>query len=280
MKKLILLTLILSNYFCLSQYKMVDYTTLYSFRYATDTINLKYSNHEYLALLSFKNQSIFTSWASYKNDSLAKEFKKVHGSPYGLNSEELQKYMDEYGKAVTYTHSLYPYKAYKNLIEKQNSIFFRHNTGKVKLTEQNNLAWVIGEETDTIKEILVRKAITRYAGRDYIAWFAPSIPVSDGPYIFCGLPGLILKVHDTKHFYEFDLYRITSKETRTFDFEEDLKDDRVKVVNRKDFLESQKRQFTDPDFFPIVAAPLENVERKKKLIKEYSKRMDLLMEIE
>ncbi|PKP22106.1 MAG: GLPGLI family protein, partial [Bacteroidetes bacterium HGW-Bacteroidetes-22] len=40
-------------------------------------------------------------------------------------------------------------------------------------------------------------------GRDYIAWFAPDLPISEGPYKFSGLPGLILEVTDTHSNFHF-----------------------------------------------------------------------------
>ena len=40
-------------------------------------------------------------------------------------------------------------------------------------------------------------------GRDWTVWFAPEIPVSYGPYILCGLPGLILDAEDADGLFHF-----------------------------------------------------------------------------
>ncbi len=60
--------------------------------------------------------------------------------------------------------------------------------------------------TDSVKNILgydCFKAIAPYRGRRWTAWFAPEIPVQDGPWKLCGLPGLILEAYDTNHEYSF-----------------------------------------------------------------------------
>ena len=40
-------------------------------------------------------------------------------------------------------------------------------------------------------------------GRDWTVWFAPEIPVSYGPYILGGLPGLILDAVDADELFHF-----------------------------------------------------------------------------
>lgn len=63
--------------------------------------------------------------------------------------------------------------------------------------------WEIYPETKMIKDYKVQKATTSFAGRDYVAWFTTEVPVSDGPYKFNGLPGLILEIADTGNDYVF-----------------------------------------------------------------------------
>ena len=55
----------------------------------------------------------------------------------------------------------------------------------------------------SIKNYVCNKATVKLEGREYTAWYTSEIPISDGPYKFWGLPGLILKIADTQNHYEF-----------------------------------------------------------------------------
>ncbi len=68
--------------------------------------------------------------------------------------------------------------------------------------------WQIIPEEKSILGYSCQKAKTHFAGRDYIAWFSPDIPFSDGPYKFHGLPGLIFSIEDTEGKIEFVLEEI------------------------------------------------------------------------
>lgn len=56
------------------------------------------------------------------------------------------------------------------------------------------------------------KAITTFRGREYVAWFTDDIPIQNGPWKFCGLPGLIVKVNDTQNNYTYELEGVDLKE--------------------------------------------------------------------
>lgn len=60
--------------------------------------------------------------------------------------------------------------------------------------------------TDDSKEVLgyqCFKAETDYRGRHWTAWFTSEIPIEEGPWKLCGLPGLILEAYDTNKDYSF-----------------------------------------------------------------------------
>lgn len=71
--------------------------------------------------------------------------------------------------------------------------------------EPGTLPWKILSETDTVASYTCQKATLNFRGRDYTAWFTTDIPVSEGPWKFAGLPGLILKIEDTKGLFAFKL---------------------------------------------------------------------------
>lgn len=60
------------------------------------------------------------------------------------------------------------------------------------------MEWKFESEEKTVGGIPCKRATVRFKGRDYVAWYAPSIPISNGPWKLGGLPGLILEAGDTK----------------------------------------------------------------------------------
>ncbi|OYQ38267.1 hypothetical protein CHU92_05815 [Flavobacterium cyanobacteriorum] len=54
--------------------------------------------------------------------------------------------------------------------------------------------WELHNETKDILGYTCQKATCRFRGRDYTVYYTTSIPVSDGPWKFSGLPGLILEL--------------------------------------------------------------------------------------
>lgn len=83
------------------------------------------------------------------------------------------------------------------------------NASNVALKENQKISWTILPETKTIESFKVQKATTTFGGRNWIAWFTNDIQIQDGPYKFCGLPGLILNVGDEKGDHIFNLVGIT-----------------------------------------------------------------------
>ena len=64
--------------------------------------------------------------------------------------------------------------------------------------------WNITRDTQTILNYLCYKAICKYHGRVWEAWFTLDIPINAGPWKLHGLPGLILKANDERQHYKFE----------------------------------------------------------------------------
>lgn len=92
--------------------------------------------------------------------------------------------------------------------------------------------------TDESKEILgyeCFKATTDYRGRRWTAWFAPEIPVQEGPWKLCGLPGLILEAYDTTRDYVFEACGLMNNSLGEVGFYRNRKSDDYFDVKRDQF---------------------------------------------
>ncbi|WP_339622770.1 GLPGLI family protein [uncultured Winogradskyella sp.] len=110
----------------------------------------------------------------------------------------------------------------------------------LKFNESLNLNWELTSETKNISGYACKKAVLEYAGRSWIAWYAPKISVSQGPYKFYGLPGLIFEIYDSEKIFSFNINEIKSG---SFDINDSVKNyfiteenDNFQSITRKDFL--------------------------------------------
>ena len=99
-------------------------------------------------------------------------------------------------------------------------IFKNYPKGKIKTIDRVPLEtytfeeemespdWTLESDTLIVCGYTCKKAITTYFGRNYTAWYTPEIPISEGPWKFFGLPGLILKVEDDREHYSFECISI------------------------------------------------------------------------
>lgn len=94
--------------------------------------------------------------------------------------------------------------------------------------------WNVSTES---KEIMGLQAYKATIGDSITAWFCPTIPVQDGPGLYCGLPGLILDLEDGQTIYSCTA--INTNSTREVE-----KPKRAKVVTVEEFEELRKREFS------------------------------------
>ena len=80
--------------------------------------------------------------------------------------------------------------------------------------------WELSEKSDSvIAGYHCQKAITYHRGHTWIAWYAPDIPIDDGPWKLCGLPGLILQAESADGSYRFMCKEIHPNVHIPFEFE-------------------------------------------------------------
>lgn len=133
------------------------------------------------------------------------------------------------------------YNIYKNYPRKGSMVLTDYDDHKFyKVEEQMSMNWKLNTQKDTIiLGFTCQKAYTKYAGRDYVAWYCTQIPLRDGPYKFNGLPGFILKISDTKNQHCFTLNSIKkvsynqSINLRTGSFVDITSEEYIKIMRNK-----------------------------------------------
>lgn len=275
MKKILLLCLFLLQCLLFNAQNISDYIVYYDFKFITDTVNITFSSLEEFMLYRVGQESRFMTSARYYNDSTSAVFNKNYPEPDFKSPEEMQRYAALVLEKVTHKSVRSDYKIIKNF-ETGNFISVRmHSLVPIQYMEEPmDFAWEITNEVDTILGLPCMKAVTQYGGRRYFAWFTPEVPINDGPYVFQGLPGLILKVMDDKGWYTFTVKNIITDKTKVV-----IKDwiyENSQKIDRKTFV----NKMIDYKQNPALPAQVLNIPEEKRLErkKAFERRFDLLIE--
>ncbi len=168
----------------------------YTLRFKSDSTDTKYTYKNFVLLhYPQSKESFFLSREKFENDSI-----KLKQLP----NQETSKNFD-FGYMVKKDFN-------KNYIFRYEKLLNKLFTINVKAPSN----WNIQKETKKIGAFNVQKACLDYKGRSWIAWFAPDIPIFDGPYVFSGLPGLVIEIMDTKYNYLFTLSSLKSTRFQMF----------------------------------------------------------------
>ena len=112
--------------------------------------------------------------------------------------------------------------------------------------ELNAQQWEIKDSTKTILDYQCQMATCDFRGREWTAWFTTDIPVSDGPWKFGGLPGLIMGAYDKENQYMFTIVGLQNVTEEPIFFSETYDGSkRFEKSNRIDFLKAKKRYLMD-----------------------------------
>lgn len=110
---------------------------------------------------------------------------------------------------------------------------------------QPEFNWKLEEGTKDILGYNCKKATTQYRGRKYTAWYTTDIPINNGPYVFQGLPGLIMELEDSKNHYHFTVIAMDKKTADIY-----LRNEKeILLVKREQFRKVQKSLHDNPGFF-------------------------------
>ena len=199
-----------SCYGAISKYKVID-TAVYEVSYAI--VAKLYTDPEYRHIEYKDVQTLL----------IGKRISATYSKNILKLREEAEEEMRRGAKTVNgFSGITFPediFKGYPSSKELTASYRLFLGAGYGRYTEPKpNFGWEILPETKNILGYKCQKAKGKFRGREYIAWFSSDIPRSDGPWKFCGLPGLILAVQDTKGDFVFTCTAIENKKSTPIRF--------------------------------------------------------------
>lgn len=162
------------------------------------------------------------------------------------------------------------YKIFKNPAKQQVEYMETVNRVNYQYSEPlSQIQWTLTVKQDTISGMQVHKATGDFRGRSYTAWYTQEIPVSDGPYKFAGLPGLIVKISDNEGHFKYEMAGLEKGDFNVVQFSS-VSD--IKETNRASFLAAKKNYYDNPGAFIDRPGVTMDEENKRKVIENIKAR--------
>lgn len=217
----------------------------------------------------------------YENDDMQLEVgEKVsyfYSATYRAYEEELRKSVDTNNIAVptsTSARGSISMDFYRNYPTGKSTYLDKVIREKFRITEPlEQPQWdIIADSTKQILNYDCQMARCTFKGRTWTAWFTADIPLDNGPWKLCGLPGLILRAYDSKQQYIFDcvgMKQAGEAENITYD----PKFDKYATATMKEFVDYQAKAVPE-DALAASGIKIEVPEEMKaELMKKLAKPM-------
>jgi GLPGLI family protein len=238
------------------QKNLSDILIKYNYESARDTTQVEKKNKEIMVLAINKNSSIYYSDKYLQALDLMK--KKMDMALHSNTIVEIN------GKDFSMP------KVRHSVFHKDNDILVSSQLGRDLFTFKTNILKWNTNFTD-IKDILgykCNKATVLFSGRLYTAWYAKEIPISEGPYRFKGLPGLILFIEDEKGFDKFEAVAIEKKQIEITQLQKGISITREEYIKKRE--EYKQNPFPEKNLTPQQRNQIiENQKRANNTLERY-----------
>jgi GLPGLI family protein len=263
MRKFILIIgLFISQFLFCQELEYSNIKCNYLATFLIDTTDVNTKKEELTGLWIGKNSSIFKSDQKAKYDSLtAESTKKSMANP--VNGKVIIDF--SHIPRAFFIPEVFKTGEKVEIYDKILGVYYKYETDQ-------KIKWTLINETKTISTYRCRKAIGKYRNKNITAWYTEDIPISEGPYAFKGLPGLVIEAYDDKDFFHFSLVGL-----------KDLSELVAPVTNvistdYKRFLKKRTDFQNDPAgaFFVTTGkqVPKDQVERVKKMHRKNNNHLD------
>ncbi|TXF76134.1 GLPGLI family protein [Chryseobacterium sp.] len=206
---------------------IAELEVIYRMKYVGDSLNKSSIIEGDMILLANNETSI------YFNPQMVDYYKYLDEQALSINSKNLN---------VTNLPSI-P-KIRHNVLREKENIISTIPLGRYHyIFKESKLNWELVEGKKEILGLECNLAKVKTESDVYYAWYAPVIPIPDGPFRFKGLPGLIVEVYNRNKTIEFSAISI-SKTDKPIDPINDVAV--IKLNNKDQFLKIREQYITDP----------------------------------
>lgn len=168
------------------------------------------------------------------------------------------------------------WKVYKNYPEQDKTAYldFFAADRYLCIEPMEPIDWQLTDSIDSICGYECHQAIAKFKGRTWIAWYTEDIPIDNGPWKLSGLPGLILKAHDSENDYGFTAVGLTTGKGSIPIY---YKGKTFEPIDRKSLTSIYKKYYADPIGYLLQDAKyaaIVKIKDEKGNILKHSKRAE------
>lgn len=223
-----------------------------------------------------------------EKDSLVKEYmtlKVIKGQSifYNLNKEKIDSLVNKsnFEAVATVTSSLLRLKVFKNLSKDYCSVGGTFNQFDYWYKEKHP-AYSQLKSFGPYKGYTASEAFTEFGQRKWNLLYTSDIPIHDGPYIFSGLPGLIIKAESLDGDYRFEMIEIKklNDSPPLREYKENIKKEKL-MKNISDFIKDPaahhihfKNDFGDSFSYEFSGAKDKNYTETNNYLNKIIKKFD------
>lgn len=168
-----------------------NYRFVYEYKMRSDIDHKDSQVTDYMNLDSDGKKSYFYNAVKYKRDSIYQADKDLKALFKSKNYDRNLGYIIE-----------------KDYSKREANLYDKYKTANLVIADSEVPKWSVQKEFLNINGMNCQKAVTRYKGREWEAWFSKDYPISDGPYKFNGLPGLVVRIKDTDNDHVFNMIQV------------------------------------------------------------------------
>ena len=205
----------------------------YQFKFLKDA-KVSQNPREGLCVLQIgENYSKFSDTKTIQRDSLFEKFSHLES----VGAKEMNQ--------LFMYNPLWETESLKSVIDKKVIYQKRYKTKYEYEEFQPELKWQLHNDSKKILDYSCKKATVKYRGREFTAWYTTEVPINNGPYVFEGLPGLILELEDSQNKYHFTAVGIDKKPMDIY-----LRNGKeILKISRAKFREVEKTYHDNPGAF-------------------------------